>query len=187
MALLPCFASNQISKFDMRNKFWPEANFASNWIFWSEMKRIFYEGTEYCQTKRKIGWKWYVYTDLVPSARCSLWHFPLPIVYCSLLVAHSPLSIVHCPQFSVHCYCPTIEGHVCWYSNSWLPFTICRPRKTCVRFPFLYAASKQKFSVSISCLQQTNGSCPFPFSVCSKQEEVTVFSYFRFLFVKRYE
>ncbi len=37
-------------------------------------------------------------------------------------------------------------------SNHWLPFIVCRLRKTNFRFPFLFAANKQKF---------LNGSCRF--------------------------
>jgi hypothetical protein len=46
-----------------------------------------------------------------------------------------------------------IDGHFFSKSKRRLPFIVCRPRKTNFRFRF--------------CLQQTNGSLPFPFSVSS--------------------
>jgi hypothetical protein len=35
-------------------------------------------------------------------------------------------------------------------------------------------------------LQQTKGSMPFPFSICSKQMEVAVFRWFRFPYIYIY-
>jgi hypothetical protein len=57
-----------------------------------------------------------------------------------------------------------IDGHVCWNSNRQLQFTICRLRKT-----------EKQTSIFHFSLQQTNGSLPFPFFVCSKQMKVAVF------------
>jgi hypothetical protein len=50
-----------------------------------------------------------------------------------------------------------------------LPFIVCLPRTTNVRFLFPFAAKKRKFAVSIFRFQKTNGGsrCPLiPFSVC---------------------
>ncbi len=60
------------------------------------------------------------------------------------------------------------------------PFFVCRSRKTNVHFMFPFAANKQKFSISIFCLQQTNRSFPFPFSICRKQTKVAVFHVWNF-------
>jgi hypothetical protein len=35
-------------------------------------------------------------------------------------------------------------------------------KKNKLLFPFPFAANKQKFSVSVFCLQKINGSCPIP-------------------------
>ncbi len=62
-----------------------------------------------------------------------------------------------------------IDGHVCWSSNHQLLLIVCRPRKTKFRFPFLFAANKRKFVISVFCLQ--------------KNTEVAVFCQFHFPFV----
>ncbi len=53
-----------------------------------------------------------------------------------------------------------MDGHVCRNNSSRLPFIVCLPRKTNVRFRF--------------CFQQTNGSSLFPFSVFRKQSEIAI-------------
>jgi hypothetical protein len=63
-------------------------------------------------------------------------------------------------------YIYTIDGHICWNSKRRMPLTICKPRKTNLRFPF--AENKQKLALSIFRLQQINGSSHLllvPFSV----------------------
>ncbi len=55
-------------------------------------------------------------------------------------------------------YLKCIDGRICWNRNRWLPFVICWPRKTNVRFTFPFAA--------------TNGSFPFPFA---EKTEVGIF------------
>ncbi len=67
----------------------------------------------------------------------------------------------------------SIDVHYSCFSNSHLPFIVCRPRKTNVCFQFPFAANKRKFVVSVFRLHKTNGSCPFPlvpFSVCGIPE-----------------
>jgi hypothetical protein len=43
-----------------------------------------------------------------------------------------------------------------------------------VDYYFPFADQGKQTSVFSNCLQQTNGSLPFPFSVCSKQTEVSI-------------
>ncbi len=62
-----------------------------------------------------------------------------------------------------------IDGHVSSNSNRRLPVIVCRPRKTNFRFPFPFAANKQRFAVFVFCLQHTNRSCRIllvPLSAC---------------------
>jgi hypothetical protein len=42
-----------------------------------------------------------------------------------------------------------IDGNVCWNRNRWLPFIVCRPKKTNFRLPFPFSANKGKFAVSV--------------------------------------
>ncbi len=124
MALFPCFASKQISKFYMRNEFRPEANF--------RLKRIFEaKCSEYFVTELNIA-----KPNIQVHCHCLLFfptiHCPLPTVHCPLSTVHCPLFTANCPLFtancplftancplftancllsSAHCYCPQFTVH----------------------------------------------------------------------------
>jgi hypothetical protein len=48
------------------------------------------------------------------------------------------------------------ESAILYYQLSFVP------SKTNFRFPFPFAAKKQKCAISVFCLRQSNGSCHFP-------------------------
>ncbi len=91
-------------------------------------------------------------------------NFPIGSVMCSFSDLGFPyVAKLHNVQPLI-----VIDGKVCWHSIRRLLLIVCRPRKTNFIFSFL--------------LQQTNGSLPFPFSVCSKQMEIAFFRQFCFLY-----
>jgi hypothetical protein len=133
MALFAYFASKQISKLYMRNKFRPDANFRFKRIFKAKCSEHFVKELNIVKPNLKVHCS--LPTDIAHCTMCTATaHCPLPIVHCLLSTAHCLLPTAHCLLQTAncllsfaYCYCSQFTVHCSLLTVHCLLPTVCYP------------------------------------------------------------